>query len=221
MSNRTCDVEGCDSPMQARGLCNRHYAHKKRYGVAARPRKEASLPGEEWRPIPRWEGFYEASNLGRIRSVDREVTGGWGKPRTAPGKVLRQQPNDRSYAHVILKRESKSTKRGVHRLVCMAFYGVPASHMHVNHIDGDPSNNRVENLEWCDASHNMLHSYRTGLNSSEGEKNSQAKLTADKVRAIRRLAGSHSCASIARRYGISHSSVSMIVARKRWGHVDD
>lgn len=104
---------------------------------------------EEWRPILGWEGYYEVSNLGRIRSVDRFVvhTHSTGK-RIAKGKILNQHSNDYGYMFVMASKENKQRRIWVHRAVLEAFVEVKPPGMVTMHLDNNPKNNNLSNLKW-------------------------------------------------------------------------
>lgn len=101
---------------------------------------------EVWKDIEGFEGYYQASNLGRIRSVDREVAGKAGCVRILKGKVLKPEMNNDGYLLVGLCKESKQKFFSVHRLVWMTFNGEIPSGMQVNHLNEVKTDNRLENL---------------------------------------------------------------------------
>lgn len=116
-----------------------------------------NLPGEQWRPIPGWEGRYEASSLGRIKSLKR--------PFVPEDRLLRPHLTQDGRWRVIL-----SGGRGlhpgflVHRLVALAFHGLPPTPKHeVCHGDDDRTNNTAANLRWGTKSENALDAVRNGL----------------------------------------------------------
>lgn len=100
---------------------------------------------EVWRPIDGFEGLYEVSNLGLVRSFDRYVNrnGGIGLLK---GRILKPGMSRVGYLHVVLCKDDKRTTFKVHRLVYEAFNGQIPEGMEINHIDEDKSNNRLENL---------------------------------------------------------------------------
>lgn len=118
---------------------------------------------EIWKPCVGFTWNYEVSNLGRVRSL-----GNAGNNR--PGLILKPKIDKGGYLTIPSMRNNegrlKSTK--VHRLVAQAFIPNPDFKPQVNHVDGDKQNNRVDNLEWCTHSENTLHSYRIGLQKSNG-----------------------------------------------------
>ena len=109
---------------------------------------------EEWRPVVGYEGLYEVSNTGQVRSVGRYYVNSLGKRFFLKGKILRLSDNGRGYLRTTLTKDKKSSSKYIHRLVAEAFIlnvdGLPA----VNHKNEDKSDNRVENLEWCDNEYN-------------------------------------------------------------------
>lgn len=124
---------------------------------------------ELWLPVVGYEGFYEVSNIGRIRSVDRVVPHPH-KPLTLKGK-LRAASNVLGYKGVILSRDGKNTGHRVHRLVATAFIPHPNSeHLQINHKNGIKNDNRVENLEWVTAQSNSIHAVETGLRRDDSYK---------------------------------------------------
>lgn len=125
--------------------------------------------GETWVPIPGRGGYYEASDMGRVRSLDRilEVRSRWGGMRPMPhkGRVMKTWPDANGYATIYTSFDGAQVAVNVHRLICEAFHG-PSGGLHVNHKDGDKSNNRAANLEWVTRSGNMQHAYDTGLHKA-------------------------------------------------------
>lgn len=115
-------------------------------------------------PIKGYEGLYEVSDEGSVRSVDREVVGSDGTTYPFKGKEIAPSAHkDLKYLQVSLWKNGKGTSFYVHRLVCAAFHPNPACFKEVNHIDGCRSNNRAANLEWVSRQGNAQHAVRTGL----------------------------------------------------------
>ena len=114
---------------------------------------------EEWRPVKGFEGYYEVSNLGRVRSLDRVDSVG----RVRIGKILKQSAKNNGYMHLVLSANGIKKNAHAHRLVAQAFIPNPLNKMDVNHIDGDKTNNKVDNLEWATRSENQKHAYDIGL----------------------------------------------------------
>ena len=113
---------------------------------------------EIWKPINNYEGCYEASNKGRIRSVERLVKCKNGM-RTSPSTILKPSLGQWGYEQVTLRKEGRKETVRINRIIAQTFIPNPNKLPQVNHIDGNKINNCVENLEWCDASHNMKHCF--------------------------------------------------------------
>lgn len=140
---------------------------------------------EEWRDIP-GHLYYQASNLGQIRSLPRMIRHNeHSKPFLKQGRVLCPIAKDNGYRVVCLNRSEGHSY--IHRLVLQAFCPAEnADHLEVNHIDGNKSNNVLSNLEWCTKAENMQHSYRLGMNK-RGDNHVQMKVTFAEVQQIRAL----------------------------------
>lgn len=130
---------------------------------------------EIWKPVVEYDGFYEVSNLGRVRSVERIVRSSRGNAtKRSPGKLLKQIPLKSGYLTVEFCKYGIRKKKLVHRLVADAFLDNPNGMPQVNHKDEDKSNNCVENLEWCDAKYNNNYGTKN-LRVSEKNKVSKCK----------------------------------------------
>lgn len=181
---------------------------------------------EVWKPIPGFNGLYEASTFGRIRSVGGIRTyEAWGKTicRSHAGRVLKPQlDGKKNYLHVCITDGKKSKSHQVHRLVAQTFIENPFNLPEINHIDEDKTNNAVWNLEWCD--HKYNNTYGSKMLSAQGERNAASKLTANTIRAIRSEYiphdPEHGITGLAKKYGISATHLFRIVNRKRWGWLD-
>ena len=121
---------------------------------------------EQWKPVYGYEGIYEVSSHGRVRSVDRTVTYSDGRVRRYKGKNLSATLSPGGYPCVSLYSQGKEKKRYVHSLVAEAFIGTRPKGMEVCHNDGDPANNHLDNLRYDTHSDNMLDSVRHGTNPS-------------------------------------------------------
>lgn len=120
---------------------------------------------ETWKWIDGYKNMYQVSSLGHVRSVDRyvycEVSPN--KLQHLCGKILKQGYNHKGYPIVYLSKDGKQKTITVHRLVAQAFIDNPLKLPQVNHIDGNKTNNQVDNLEWCDNSYNQKHAHDNGL----------------------------------------------------------
>ena len=119
--------------------------------------------GERWKPVTGYEGIYEVSSHGRVRSVDRTVTRSDGRVHRYKGKVLSAGLSKRGgYPLVSLYTQGKNQSHYVHSLVAEAFIGTRPSGTEVCHNDGDPTNNHVDNLRYGTSSDNELDKVRHG-----------------------------------------------------------
>lgn len=120
---------------------------------------------ETWRSIPGWEGYYEASDLGHIRSVERMVYAGSGRYRRNPSKVLAPQAHNAHDGRRIVKLcagDGRSHPQRIAPLVLTAFTGPRPEGMECCHNDGDETNDRLENLRWDTRSANRWDAVRHG-----------------------------------------------------------
>lgn len=117
---------------------------------------------EEWRNVPGWEGFYQVSNLGNVRSVTRSVTRKDGQLRTYQGKLLRPGTNRIGYPVVVLSRPGRTITAKVHRLVLLAFVGPCPSGNEACHNNENRQDARLENLRWDTRSGNQLDRRKHG-----------------------------------------------------------
>ena len=114
---------------------------------------------EIWKPVPGYEGSYEVSDQGRVRSLAQTTSDG----RRLKAKILTGRPQKSGHLSVSLTSGGINRNALVHRLVLIAFIGQPPTGMHSLHIDGDPANNRLPNLRWGTPSENSLDAVRHGV----------------------------------------------------------
>ncbi len=197
-----------------RGVCVdcRRNADRARRG--AQPHQPVtSLPGEEWRSVVSFEGRYEVSSLGRVRSIATR----FGHPRQL---LLKPKKERTGYLRVGLRRGSgPQLYFAVHRLVARAFVPAIPGKEHVNHKDSDRTNNSAGNLEWVTCVENVHHARDAGR-MCHGERTNTAKLTESDVRTIRALlAEGLTMAGIGRRYGVCTGTIAAIRDGRSWARV--
>ena len=168
---------------------------------------------EHWKPVKGFEGSYEVSDQGRVRSVTRSVTDVNGITRTCRGKLRALCTSKSGYKTCSLGQDGRLVTCSVHRLVLEAFIGLCPSGKEAAHFDGDGCNNRLNNLRWCTHSSNQQDKVRHGTNS--GGK----KLTVVQVRELRdecSRVGKSSTRVIGKRYGVSVTTVRSIIRGITW-----
>lgn len=158
---------------EAVARASRKYHAKRVATVRIRRAKEAvvsSMPGEVWAPIPGWEGMYEVSDAGRVRSLTRMVNMPSGGQRQVIGRVLCQGTNTGGYPQVVLSRDSRSFTHLVHRIVLAAFVGPCPDGLEACHNDGDQTNNVPSNLRWDTHPENNRDRHRHGTYKRRGNR---------------------------------------------------
>lgn len=164
---------------------------------------------EIWKAVVGYEGWYEVSDQGRVR-------------RVKTGRILRPQKDKNGYYQVNLCREGSPHVFMVHRLVLMAFRGLPKPDQEGNHKKGNKADNRLEKLEWVTRSENMLHRFRVlGVQTLKGEVNGRAKLNNKDIPIIRRLLaeGKLTQKAIGEMLGVKQAAISRINSGRAWEHV--
>lgn len=167
---------------------------------------------EIWKDIPGYEGYYQISNLGRVKSLNRIVIGGRGNvERSLKGGVMAlNYKNNYALAHLNIRKTRKAFL--VHRLVATAFIPNPYALPEVNHLDFDRRNNHQLNLEWVDRKGNRAHSKRHGRNLKP-----YTKLNPEAVRDIRKM--ELSLDQYAINYGVTAQAIGNAQIRKTWRDV--
>ncbi len=156
-----------------------------------------------WRPAAGYEGLYEVSDHGFVRSAKT-------------GALKAPQQGEYRRLSVLLWKQGKARMVKIHRLVLLTFVGEPPPGWECCHNDGDASNNKLSNLRWDTTQNNQRDRAAHGT-SNRGERCAAAKLTTEQVLAIR--ADTRLQREIAAEYGIRDSAVSRIKTRKRWAHI--
>lgn len=171
---------------------------------------------EIWKTIIGYEGTYEVSNLGRVKSLKRiEECGGKCKIRTRNERILKWSIS-KGYRIVALCKNGKAKSYPIHRLVMGIFCPIDEK-KEVNHKDGIKTNNNLDNLEWCSPSENMKHAYDFGLCYS-GEKHYKSKLSSKDVGEIKDLYFNYGLITtkIAKIFNVSHGAIYAIVKGENW-----
>ena len=172
---------------------------------------------EIWKDIKGYETYYEVSNIGRVRSVDRMETLSDGRKRLHKGRILKSSKSSCGYLRIVLSKSNEKKNALIHRIVAKAFIPNPDNLPEVNHKDEDKTNNCVflkkddsvdldkSNLEWCDSKYNKNYGSR---NIRIGEKNSKPVLQID-INTNEIIAEYPSTMEAERQLNISNSNISM------------
>lgn len=154
------------------------------------------MSDETWKPIPGYEGRYEVSDMGRVRSLDRDVTYKDGRRGRRKGQCLRGSYH-KSHGYVVISLDS-TDKRVLHRLVADAFLPETQFKETVNHINGDKLDNRACNLEWATYERNNDHARSTGLNSQHGMNCNLSRFSDHTIKAAK---------NVAQRFGLNSQEI--------------
>jgi hypothetical protein len=175
---------------------------------------------DEWKPVVGFEGLYEVSDLGRVRSLDRTVPSIIGIKQHRRGAIMAQSL-DSDYLHLLLWKNGKGYNCWTHRLVAQAFIPNPDGKPEVNHKEQPKTDNRVSNLEWATKAQNDEHAAMTGL-VLKGSKVGTAKLTEAQVVLMRKLwAQGWTQNALQGFFEVSQTTVQYAVTGKSWKHVPD
>ena len=168
---------------------------------------------ENWRDVPGYEGLYQVSDLGNVRSYRRTK---------GPPKPLKGTPYRSGYVSVTLRKDgAKQRKRvKVYHLVLAAFIGPCPNGKEANHKFGDKTDNRLHSLEYATPSENCLHRSRV-LGKERGSNHGMAKLNEAQVKVIRRMCKHRIIPQreIANLFGVSHTLIKQLSSGKGWIHV--
>jgi len=175
---------------------------------------------ERWRPVVGYEGLYSVSDHGRVRGELRTVrTGIQTKSRTVQPQLLGIFPSKFGRRLVSLCN-GRQRSFEVAGLVAKAFLGPPGSGKEINHIDGDPTNNHLSNIEYCTRSENLIHALDHGLNPAHGVTHHFSRFTLDDVRAIRsRFADGESRTVLAKAFGVGYDCIYKLTTGRTYRRV--
>lgn len=162
-----------------------------------------------------------------IEGTDNYYVNALGEVKGKSGKVLKPQFNNvTGYYQVNLRNDKKQLTKTIHRIVAETLLEPVEGKTHVNHIDGDKSNNRLDNLEWCNRSENQLHAYRTGLISKEGVASRGVKAgmgarnnLGKRVKLVHKDGHTHEFDSVrhaAKQLGLDYRTLSRVVNKKKY-----
>lgn len=173
---------------------------------------------EIWKSIKGYEGLYEVSNFGKIKSLDRLVRHKKESDfRIQKGAIKKQPKNSDGYLTVILYLKNKQKSFLVHRLVCYHFKNNPQNKPTVNHKDGNKLNNHINNLEWNTISENTKHAWETGLiKKKSGDSCNNRKLSSLQVSEIKNLLPNNTHLEISKMYNVSRSTISAVSNGQNW-----
>lgn len=176
---------------------------------------------EIWKDIKGYEGIYQVSTFGRVKSLARTipVKTRWNSycDRKLSEKILKPVDNGHGYLFVTLVIDGDVTQKYIHRLVAETFIQNPNDLSEVNHKDGDKGNNNVDNLEWVTPSYNMKHSYDIGLHKPLTRPLNNCKLSSEMVNEIRlRNQNGESQAKLSRELNIPPSTIQAVCSGTTW-----
>jgi hypothetical protein len=162
---------------------------------------------EIWKDIVNHEGYYQVSNLGRVKSLERKIYIFNKTNFKLKEKILLSHTISKGYSRISLLKDKINKKYLVHRLVAQAFIENTNSNLNqVNHIDGNKKNNEVNNLEWCNNSQNVKHSYSIGLQKPKYRSDNQSSKKVAKYDEVGNLIKIYDCMTDAAIENNSHIS---------------
>jgi hypothetical protein len=183
---------------------------------------------EVWKDIKDYEGIYQVSNFGNVKSLDREVAPNNRVPYWRKGKICKQSKSNLGYMTVGFTVNNVKVNKYVHRLVAETFITNWCNHPQVNHVDCDKTNNRMYNLEWCTNSQNQIHATKNGLNklhlhrvAYSGEENGRSLLTKEQVLEIKQkyIPYKYSAKKLSKEYNVSESCITHILNNTSWKEI--
>jgi hypothetical protein len=174
---------------------------------------------EVFKPIDGWL-FYEVSNLGRVRSLQRTVVTPQGVEMKFPERILKAHPDTHGYLRVALHSGKRTKGFTVHRLVLTTFVGPRPAGGQCRHLNGDKTDNRLENLAWGTARENTDDNVRHGVTTRSAGRRA-LKLNEAQAAEIKRLiALGVKRRAIAKQFGVNHNVINMIAWGQIWRRVE-
>jgi len=171
---------------------------------------------EIWKDVQGYEGIYEISNFGRVKSIERKSFNGKGF-YDRKEYIMENHLNRMGYLYVHLCKNNMGRTIAVHRLVGKHFVEKVDNKTHLNHIDGNKLNNNVNNLEWVTPKENGEHAARLFLKANE-EDHPSAKLTNNEVLNIYKSFknGRYTIKELCNKYKVAYSTIYHITIKKYW-----
>lgn len=174
---------------------------------------------EEWRDVIGYEGYYQVSNIGRIRRVKQYRN-------TFFGRIIKPSLKKKGrayYKYVTLSKDNIVKTLAIHRMEAIAFLGIPIESKNVTrHLDGNSLNNIISNLEWGTMSENTKDSIRHGtFVDNTGSKHGMSRLTESMISVIRRMSKTMIRRVIADYFGVGVSTIDDVVNGRTWKHVKE
>lgn len=178
---------------------------------------------EIWKDVKGFEGSYQINNFGIVRSLSRiriVSPRGYKQSMLKKGQILKPSLDRYGYPQINLSSpQSKPTTYKIHRLVAEAFIPNAENKPCINHINGIKTDNKVNNLEWVTHSENNKHAYNIGLSDAKGVKSGRAKLTNEKVYAIKYKMIGFTNKKLGEIFCIDNSHIGAIKNGKAWPHI--
>ncbi len=183
-----------------------------------------NFENESWKPVVNFEGYYEVSDMGRVRSLGRRIRSAitHSKKQYRRPRILRGGTVGGRYRNISFCVEGVETTWLVHKIVMEAFVGPTPDGLEINHKNGNKQDNRLDNLEFVTHKTNMIHARETGLLvTPRGEASGGAILNNAQVSVIQTLLATStlSYTQIAKAFGVSRTTISQINAGRTWRHL--
>lgn len=171
---------------------------------------------EQWKEIKGCEDKYMVSSFGRVKTLARTVKFKGNQVRHLTERIIKPQLSNCGYWIVTIQGKREL----IHRLVAETF--LDNKQIQVNHIDGNKLNNKLDNLEWCTRSENMIHAHKNNLvNVAIGERNGSAKTSTASVYAIReKIANGEIPSKVGIEFGLAKLTIRDMCNGKTWTHID-
>ena len=181
---------------------------------------------EIWNDIKEYEGYYQVSNLGRVKSLKRSYEVERHKSKylyNKKEKILSQTTTKLGYKRISLNKHNKLKSFLVHRLVAKAFIEEIKDKNQVNHKNCNKLDNNLFNLEWVNQSENMKHAYKNGFNHTQnlkGDNHNNKKLNFEEIKEIRRLYKKENTTylKLSNKFNTCMSNIGRIIRRERWDY---